>query len=134
MAADLVPDGLWQEISPLLPPRPKPSPKGGRPPADDGDALRAIIHILRTGTQSQMLLTKAFGVSGSTCWRRFTDWAEAGIWPALHQRLLTRLGRLGGIDAQHGVIDSASVRAVFLGGATRGRTPRIAARTAASGT
>lgn len=133
MARELLPDELWQDISPLLPARPGPSSKGGRPPADERAVLRGIIFVLRSGIQWQMLPREAFGVSGSTCWRRFTEWAKAGIWPALHQRLLTRLGRLGGLDPQHGVIDSASVRAV-LGGTTPGRTPRTGRRTAASGT
>jgi transposase len=133
MAAELLPDELWQQISPLLPPRPKPSSKGGRPPADERSVLRGIIFVLKTGIQWQMLPRQAFGVSGSTCWRRFTEWAEAGIWPELHQRLLTRLGRLGGLDPQHGVVDSASVRAV-KGGPIPGRIPRIALKMAVNAT
>jgi transposase len=133
MAVELLPDELWQDISPLLPPRPGPSCKGGRPPADERSVLRGIIFILKSGLQWQMLPREAFGVSGSTCWRRFTEWAEAGIWPQLHQRLLTRLGRLGGLDPQHGIVDSASVRAAS-GGITPGRTRRIAVKTAVNAT
>jgi len=131
MAVEILPDDLWREISSLLPPRPGPSSKGGRPPADERSALRGIIFILKTGLQWQMLPREAFGVSGFTCWRRFSDWTDAGVWPELHQRLLKRLGRLGGLDPQHGVVDSASVRAV-LGGRTPGQTRRIAATMAAN--
>ena len=53
-ATRLLPDELWHEIQPLLPPRPAPSPKGGRPPVDDRDALRGILFVLRSGISWQM--------------------------------------------------------------------------------
>ena len=46
IATELLPDELWQEIEPLLPPRPPPPSKGGRPPVDDRDALRGIQFVL----------------------------------------------------------------------------------------
>ena len=45
----LLPDELWHEIEPLLPPSPAPSSKGGRAPVDDRDALRGISFVTRTG-------------------------------------------------------------------------------------
>jgi transposase len=129
MAVELLPDDLVQEILPLLPPPPPPSSRGGRPPVDSIKALNGIMFILRTGCQFQRLPTKAFGVSGSSCWRRLRDWTELGIWPRLHQKLLDRLGQLNGVDLGHVVVDSQSVRAV-KGGRTRGRTRRIAANPA----
>ena len=132
-ATDLLPDELWDEIEPLLPPPPPPSPKGGRPPVEHRKALSGILHVLRTGCQWQMLPTAAFGVSGSSCWRRFRDWTAAGVWPELHRRLLNRLGRLGGVDLSYVVVDSQSVRAV-KGGRTPAPTPPTAASRAASGT
>ena len=126
-AVDLLPDALWDEIKPLLPPRPPPSPRGGRPPVDDRKALRGILFVTRTGTPWQMLPAAAFGVSGSSCWRRLRDWTKAGIWPELHKRLLNRLGRAGGVNLGRVVVDSQSVRAV------RGaNTPAPARRTGAS--
>src|SRR5215210_4075888 len=104
MAVELVPDELWQEIEPLLPPRPAYSPKGGRPPVDDRKALRGILFVNRTGTPWQMLPAKAFGVSGSSCWRRLRDWTKAGVWPELHKRLLNRLGRAGGVNLERVVV------------------------------
>jgi transposase len=132
MAKELLPDELWAEIQPLLPVH-VPSPKGGRPPADDRDCLVGIVFLLRSGITWQMLPTEAFGVSGSTCWRRFHAWSEQGIWPQVQQRVLNRLGKLGQVDWSAGVIDSASVRAVF-GGRTRAPARSTAARTAANGT
>ena len=132
MARDPVPDDLWGEFRPHLPPHP-PQPRGGQKPADDRACLRGIIHVLETGSQWQKLPTSAFGVSGSTCWRRFRDWTRAGVWSLLHRSILDRLGKLGEVDWTRNVIDSASVRAV-LGGPTPGPTPRTAAKTAASAT
>ncbi len=133
MAKDLLPDELWQEIEPLLPPPPPPSPKGGRPPADNRKALTGIVFVDRTGIPWQMLPTEAFGVSGSSCWRRFDEWTKAGIWPELHRRLLDRLGKAGGVDLGRVVVDSQSVRAL-RGARTPAPTPPTARRTAASAT
>ena len=134
MAKELLPDELWQEIEPLLPPRPPPSPKGGRPPVDDRDALRGVLFVLRTGIPWQALPTEAFEVSGSSCWRRFEEWTRSGVWPELHRRLLNRLGRAGGVNLDRVVVDSQSVRAVKGGAITPGPTPRTAARRGASAT
>jgi transposase len=122
---ELLPDELWTEIEPLLPSHPQ-QPKGGRPWGDDRDCLRGIVFVLRSGIPWQLLPTEAFGVSGSTCWRRFQEWTHAGIWPHVHGRLLNRLGSLGQVDRSFDVVDSASVRALF-GGRTPGPTPSTAA-------
>ena len=131
MATELLPDELWHEIEPLLPPPPLPSPKGGRPPVDNRCALRGILFVLRTGVPWQMLPTEAFGVSGSSCWRRFREWTEIGIWPELHRRLLNRLGKKGGVDLSCGVVDSQSVQAL-KGGRTRARVRSTGANRGAS--
>jgi len=112
MAVELLPDELWNEIEPLLPPPPPRTSKGGRPPVGNRDALRGIIFVARTGTPWQMLPTSAFGVSGSSCWRRFKEWTASGIWSKLHERLLNRLGKLGGVHLEYAVADSQSVRAL----------------------
>jgi transposase len=112
MAAKLLPEDLWIEVEPMLPPPPPRSPKGGRPPVCNKAALKGIIFILRFGIPWQALPTDLFGVSGSSCWRRFDEWTQAGIWPELHRRLLNRLGKLGGVDHSFAVVDSQSVRAV----------------------
>ena len=129
---ELLPDNLWTEIEPLLPAH-APQPKGGRPWAEDRDCLRAILFVLRSGIPWQLLPTEAFAVSGSTCWRRFQEWTEAGIWAEVHTRLVNRLGKLGRVDRSFDVVDSASVRAL-LGGLTQGPTPSTAARTGANAT
>jgi len=132
MAKELLPDDLWAEIEPLLPAHRR-QPKGGHPWCDDRKCLRGIIFVLRTGIPWQMLPREAFGVSGSTCWRRFAGWTRAGIWPQVHQRVLNRLGKLGEVDHTRAVIDSASVRALF-GGLIRVPAPWTAVKTGANAT
>jgi transposase len=133
MAKELLPDELWQEIEPLLPPPPPPSPKGGRPPVDNRKALQGIVFVNRTGIPWQMLPTEVFGVSGSSCWRRFEEWTAAGVWPELHRRLLNRLGKAGGVDLERVVVDSQSVRAL-RGARTPAPTPPTGPRRAANAT
>ena len=133
MAKELLPDELWREIAPLLPPHTPPSPKGGRPPVDDRDALTGILFVLRTGIPWQALPAEAFGVSGSSCWRRFSEWTTAGVWPRLHRRLLNRLGKAGGVNLDRVVADSQSVRAK-KGARTPAPTPRTAPNKAANAT
>ena len=117
MAIELLPQELWNQVRPLLPPHP-PQPQGGRPPVDDRLCLRGLLFILRSGMAYSLLPTEVFGVSGVTCWRRLRDWTRAGVWPQLHRHLLQRLGQRGQIDTRKVVVDSQSVRAVF-----GGRTP-----------
>jgi transposase len=130
MALSLLPDILWREIEPLLPPEP-PKPKGGRPRVPDRACLTGIIFVLRTGLPWNMVPVELGCGSGPTCWRRLRDWTNAGVWDAVHKKLLNALGRRGRIDMSRAVVDSASVRAV-LGGLTRAPTPQIGRNAAAS--
>ncbi len=132
MAFTLVPDRLWKEIRPLLPPE-VPKPKGGRPRVPDRACLTGIVYVLRTGMPWRFVPLELGCGSGVTCWRRLHEWTEAGVWPRIHQKLLGVLGRRGRIDASLAVMDSASVRALF-GGATPGPIPRIVRKKAASAT
>ena len=133
MRNDLLPDALWSEAEPLLPPHP-PSPKGGRPRVPDRNCLAALIYQLREGcTYAGLPRDELECGSGSTVWRRPQEWARAGVWTALHERLLGHLGRAGAVDPSVVVADSASCRAV-KGGSTPGPTRRTAARRAASAT
>ena len=130
--AELVSDELWEHIEPLLPPEPEPSPKGGRPRVTNRQALTGIVFVLRTGIPWQLLPTEMGCGSGSTCWRRFSEWTRLAVWSKLHALLLTQLGKAGAINLERAVIDSASVRAVF-GGRTPGRIRLTARKPAVSG-
>ena len=130
--AELVSEELWKEIEPLLPPEPEPSPKGGRPRVNNRQALAGIVFVLRTGIPWQSLPGEMNCGSGSTCWRRFSEWTGLSVWSKLHTLLLRQLGKAGAVNLERAVIDSASVRAVF-GGRIRARARRTGQKLAVSG-
>ena len=49
--------------------------------------------------------------SPSTCWRRLTEWAEAGVFDALHLKVLDQLGKHGRLDWSRASMDTMSMRA-----------------------
>jgi transposase len=128
MARELVPDGLWERVAPLLP---VPKKKTGRPRADDRAALEAIIFVLKSGIPWEMLPTKQFGLSGMTAWRRLEEWTRAGVFEQLQRVLLNELGQKGQVDFSRVSIDSSAVRA-SKGGLSRARTRRTERRRAVS--
>ncbi|MGC9443127.1 IS5 family transposase [Streptomyces sp. WG5] len=120
---DLVPDGLWERVAPLLPPRPPRRRRyPGRLPADDRAALRGIVYVLRKGVTWADVPTETIGCSGMTCWRRLRDWTEAGVWPRLHEILLTEPRTTGLLELDDAAVDGSHVRAL-KGGAHTGPSP-----------
>jgi transposase len=120
---DLVPDGLWERIAPLLPPpKPRRYRYPGRRPADDRAALAGIVFVLKTGIAWNQLPAAVVGCSGVTCWRRLRDWTEAGVWPTLHELLLAELRATGELDLDCCAVDGSHVRA--LKGGTTSAPPR----------
>jgi hypothetical protein len=76
MATELLPDGLWARIAPLLPPK----PRSGRPRVSDRAALTGILFVLKPGITWEYLPAEMGCGSGMTCWRRLRDWYQAGVW------------------------------------------------------
>ena len=130
--AELVSEELWKQVEPILPPEPEPSPKGGRPRVTNRQAFTGVVFVLKTGIPWQSLPIEMNCGSGSTCWRRFSEWTRLAVWSKLHALLLSQLGKAGAINLERAVIDSASVRAVF-GGRTPGRIQPIGRKLAVSG-
>src|SRR3982750_41067 len=114
MARPLVPNVLWAEIEPLLPPA-KPRPKGGRPPVPHRAVLTGILFVLKTGIPWEDLPVEMGCGCGMTCWRRLRDWQADGTWDTIHRVLLDRLRGAGKIDWSRALIDSSSVRAAYGG-------------------
>ena len=108
---ELVPDGLWAEIEPLVP-APPPRPRGGRRRVPYRNVLAGIVYVLRTGVPWRYVPAGELGCgSGVTCWRRLVEWQQAGVWEQLHQRLLDRCHAVGELDWSAASADSTSVRA-----------------------
>src|SRR5882672_6661334 len=105
MAEPLISDAFWGDLKPLIPVHP-PNPKGGAPRRSDRDCMEGIAYVLHTGCQWKRLPKSPRWPSGTTCWRRFTEWTQAGVWPQLHRILLNRLGVAGRIDLDRVIVDS----------------------------
>src|SRR4051812_27764443 len=126
MAKPLLSDELWAIIEPLLPER-VPSPKGGRPPVGEREALTGILFVLKTGIPWEDLPCEMNCGCGMTCWRRLRDWQADGTWLKIHKILLDRLRGADKIDWSRALIDIIFVRAAYGGGDTgpaRGTGPR----------
>ncbi len=120
---DLVPDGLWSEIEPLLPPpKPRRRRNPGRKPMDRRKALIGILYVLKTGIPWEYLPQEIGCGCGMSCWRYLRAWQQQGVWQKIHEVLLARLRGADKIDFSRAIIDSSSVRAV-LGGAKTGPNP-----------
>ena len=118
MMGDLVPDSLWERVEPQLPPRPPRRHRHpGRRPVDDRAALAGIVFVLKTGIGWNQLPRELLGVSGVTCWRRLRDWTETGVWPAVHELLLTELRAAEALNLDRCAVDGSHVRAL-KGGTT----------------
>ena len=59
----------------------------------DRACMAAIIFMARTSTPWALLPVGEFGCgSVTTCWRRFAEWAHAGVFERLQEVLLDQLG------------------------------------------
>jgi len=114
-------DEHWERIAPHLPEH-QPSPKGGRPRADDRECLEGILWLLRTGGRWQDIPLDL--PSGSTCWRRLQEWAGEGVLGEIHAILIEELGALGKLDLEELLADATFIR--VKKGVTRWEKPRLA--------
>jgi transposase len=133
MREEVLTDQLWERLELLLPAHPRRFRYPGRKRADDRAALEGILYVIRTGIGWNRLPTALFGASGATCWRRLTEWHEAGVWQKLHERLLAELRAAGLLDLSAALVDSTHLRAL-KGGTTPGPARSTAANPAPSTT
>lgn len=109
-----MPDEMWEQVEPLLPPR-KVHPLGcHRPRVPDRTAMDAIFFVLRTGIQWNALNVTGL-CSSSSAHRRFQEWAEAGVFLELWKKGLLQYDALEGIDWNWLSMDGAMTKAP-LGG------------------
>ncbi len=99
----------------LIPSRVRRRRNPGRKAIDDRLVLNGILHVLHTGIAWEDLPREYGYGSGVTCWRRLRTWQKAGVWDALHQKLLVKLNAAGKIDWSRASVDASHIRAL-LGG------------------
>ena len=135
-----IPDEAWAQIEPLLPPRPTHPLGCHNPRVADRDAMNAILLVLRTGMQWNAL--SATGIcSYQSAYRRFREWAAAGLFLELWKRGLLAFDKEKGIEWEWLSMDGALGKAP-LGGdhtgpnptdrAKKGRNDRFSPRARAS--
>jgi len=123
MSKPLLPDGLWQEIEPLLPPpKPRRFRFPGRKPLERRKVLTGIIFVLKTGMAWDDLPPDLGLGCGRTCHDYLQNLQKAKVWEQLHTRLLSQLNHAGYLDWNLGIVDSTSAKAP-LGGAETGPNP-----------
>ncbi len=101
-------DEQWAIIEPLIPPSLRRADGRGRPiKHDDRAVLNGILWVLRTGA-AWADLPERFP-SGSTCFRRFSGWAKAGVLHNILEALARHLEGKGQIDLAECFIDGTFV-------------------------
>jgi transposase len=116
---------LWVEVEPLIPKVERRFRYPGRKRHDDRACLEGILYVLR------QLLPRVEGwPSGQTCWRRFQEWQQAGVWERLLARMQELLEREGLADWSRAIVDASLVDAKK--GAARSRARSAAALEAVS--
>lgn len=103
-----IPDEVWERLKVWLPER-RPHRKGGRPWNDDRRVMSGIVYRLKTGCQWDAI-PKEFG-SGNTCYDRFREWQEAGVFHMLHVEMVLFYDQQVGVDLNWCSMDSATVKA-----------------------
>ena len=109
-----IPDALWEQMEPLLPPR-RAHPNGGHNPrVPDRNAMNAILFVLRTGCQWNAL--DGTGIcSCSSAYRRFREWLKAGVFQEFWQLGLLHYDGMKGLNWSWLALDGAMSKAP-LGG------------------
>ena len=119
-----IPDELWEQMEPLIPPSEDAHPLGcHNPRVPDRDAMDAILFVLRTGCQWNAL--NATGIcSSSSAHRRFQEWCEAGVFLEFWKRGLLHYDKIEGIDWSWLSMDGAMTKAPLGGGKNRPQSYR----------
>ncbi len=95
-------DAQWALVEPHLP-KHTPSPKGGRPHADDRACFEGVLWILRTDARWKDL-PKDYP-SPATCWRRLAEWERKGVWLDLWRAFIAQLDHKGQLDWSEAFMD-----------------------------
>jgi transposase len=100
---------LWAEIEPLIPAVDRRFRYPGRRRVDDRACLEGILFVLRYAVPWAELPPVEGWPSGQTCWRRFHEWRQAGVWELLLERVQALLEREGLVDWSRAIADASLV-------------------------
>lgn len=118
-----IPDKLWEQMEPLLPP-PKKHPLGcHNPRVPDRDAMNAILFVLRTGCQWNAL-DRTNICRHSSAHRRFVEWTEAGVFKKFWKKGLLKYDKIKGINWSWLSMDGAMTKAPLGGKKNRTKSSR----------
>jgi len=106
-----VPETLWREVEPLIPVPERRFRYPGRKRFPERACLEGILTVMRWGLPWAQLPDAEGRPSGKTCWRRFDQWQQAGVWPQLVEQLQKRLAKADLVDWQRAIVDSTIVPA-----------------------
>lgn len=87
----LVPDELWAQVEPLIPPTRARPQGGGMSRVDDRTVFTAIVFVLTSGCAWRHLPSN-FEVTVPTAHRRFVEWSQVGLWRRMHQAVCEEIG------------------------------------------
>jgi transposase len=105
----LVPDELWAQVEPLIPPARTRPQGGGMSRVDDRTVFTAIVFVLTSGCAWRHL-PPSFGVTVPTAHRRFIEWTQVGLWRRLHEAVCDKIGTTAMIAWSFAVLDGANAR------------------------
>src|SRR3989339_1326919 len=117
-----IPDALWEQMEPLLPPKPKHPLNCHNPRVPDRDAMNAIVFVLRTGCQWNALNGTRI-CSSSSAHRRFLEWTDAGVFEKFWTLGLLQYDILKGLNWSWLAMDGSVTKAP-LGGEKNRPKPR----------
>ena len=93
-----LPEELWLEIEPLLPPDEAPGPQGGRPRALNKIVMQGIYFVLCTGIRWEDLPKDPRYAHRATAHRWLMFWQKAGVFDRVLTGLLKKAATEGKID------------------------------------
>lgn len=116
-----LPEAMWRRLSKLLP-KPKPHPRGGRPPLDLRRVANGIYYVMRTGCPWKAAPAE-FG-SGSSLHRYFQAWTKRGVFRKLWKQGLEEYDRRKGIGWRWQTLDATMTKAPLGGEKNREKPDR----------
>jgi transposase len=116
-----MPEALWRRLSKLLP-KPKPHPRGGRPPLDPRKVANGIYFVMRTGCPWKAA-PQEFG-SGSSLHLYFQTWCQRGVFRKLWKQGLAAYDQRKRIGWRWQTLDATLTKAPLGGEKNREKPDR----------